>query len=241
MTDICAVIAERTFISGPCRLDPFHQCSCGNSAGELSTFERWLFGKTTCEEAPTAKTTQISAICVGACALELVWWSCCVQWRIQIFAVSSRWSCLSAQTSPRHGFPRRWECAAHGLACYVTGFEPDREPLVGNLTWIEQHGQPPNKTWLNCLRLLWTAGEIFRIRSTQPSFWGCHDTGMPYTTPEEATRSIEYFFHIAWHDSSALTQGQIFWMWISVVLWSFMSTNKSIVLLVFVTGSKNWQ
>jgi len=82
------------------RLDPFHQITCVNSAGEVSTFERWLFGKATCEEAPTAKKTPTSAICVRALA----------QWRIQVFAVSSRWSCSKAQTSSRGS--TRWVCTA---------------------------------------------------------------------------------------------------------------------------------
>ena len=50
------------------------------------------------------------------------------------------------------------------------------------------------QTWLNWPRLLWTSGEIFQIRSSQPSFSACLDACVPYTTPEEATRSIEYIF-----------------------------------------------
>ena len=46
----------------------------------------------------------------------------------------------------------------------------------------------------------------------------CIDACMLYTTPEDATRSFKYFVHIVWHDSLALTHGQIFWLWISVVL-----------------------
>ena len=111
MTDICSDCALIAFISATCRLNPLHQCSCGNSAGELSTSKRWLFGKTTYEEAPSAKKTHTSAICLGAWTLELVWWSMatrCVQWRIQIFSVSSRWSCSRAQTISRGSNP--WVC-----------------------------------------------------------------------------------------------------------------------------------
>jgi len=39
--------------------------------------------------------------------------------------------------------------------------------------------------------------------------------------------------------SSVLTQGQIFWIWISVVLWNFMSTKKIIVFVNICHRLKN--
>jgi len=91
-----------------------------------------------------------------------------------------------------------------------------RKSHVGWITWTT-----PQQLWLNWLRLLWTSGEIFQIRSSQPSYWACIESALYNARGGHTKNWISV--HIACHDSSALTQGQIFWMWISVVLWNCMS------------------
>ena len=122
----------------------------------------------------------------------------------------------------RHGFPRRWEYAAHGLVWYVIGLEPNQEPLVWNPTWIEQHGQPPT----NVSGLTQAGVDIWpdiRIKSSQSSFWACLDTNVPHT---------------AWFIS--FNARQILWIWISVVLWSFMCNMASVKFYIISTRNLKW-
>jgi len=145
-----------------------------------------------------------------------------------------RWQWSSTPSTTRHGFPRRWECAAHGLACYITGFEPDREPLVGNLTWIEQDNPPTNVAEL-------TQAVVDIWRDTPDQKLSILVLSMP-RRQRRLHEVMSIFFQIAWHDSLALKQGQIFWIWISVLFCEVLCLRiKALFLLVFVTGSKNWQ
>ena len=104
------------------------------ACGLYKTFECWLFGKTNCEEAPTAKKTPTSTIGVGMWALEMVWWSL-THWQYIVFSNESR--CIVKIVV--------FKCSGKLMRLYSMGVYCLVYCLVGNLAWIEQHRQPPNK------------------------------------------------------------------------------------------------
>ena len=81
--------------------------------------------------------------------------------------------------------------------------------------WIEQHRQPRNKLGYPdpgcCGHLSRYSGSDALVLSKPRCLRAVYNV--------RGSRTKYCFLHIAWHDSSALTQGQTIWKWISVVLW----------------------
>jgi len=238
--------------------------------------------------------TPTSASCVGAWAIELVWWSLatrCVQWRIQIFAVSSRWSCSNAQTSSRGS--TRWgvlpRVQAGGDGVTIWGVFQSRgksqlQILDGNMdryqyiSVLETKMLPFDRRDFPAkfefqddngpIHRAWQVMDFREDENVQYMDWPATSPDLkpidnPTTNMAELTQAVmdiwrdipdhklsifvlsipwrlrtlynarrghtKYWivFDIAWHDSLALTQRQIFWIWISVVLWRFISTNTN--------------
>jgi len=79
-----------------------------------------------------------------------------------------------------------------GLICYRIRTQSRTSGMKSHVNWTTW--TTPQQTWLDWPRLLLISGEIFWIKSSQSPFRACLDTYVMYTTPEEATRSIDFLF-----------------------------------------------